>query len=218
MRFSLVMHKSSEFKKRAFRWKTPRLRQLQASCVHPLWALWKFASEIFGSLFLAQQHLLLHTCLTWSLSSSVSNTRKRGLSHKISQLTTPENKDPNKVTRKMAAGRSQKKKRTARLLHQMLSQEKNNHLKARTQQQQHQETSREETRRKNQQMLSQANKIKISLWVKVTTTTRVSREETRRKKKPVKKWMRNTRKTNATNENSKLESKTATASFTASNA
>lgn len=174
----------------------------------------KFASEIFGSLFLAQQHVLLHTSLTWSLSSSVSNTRKRGLSHKISHSRIPGNRDPHKSHKeKNGSSKKQDKKPTARLLHQMLSQEKNNHLKARTQQQQHQETSREETRRKNQQMLSQANKIKISLCVKVTTTRRASREETRRKKKTVQKWMRNTTKTSATNENGKLESKNSSCKF-----
>ncbi len=107
----------------------------------------KFASEIFGSLFLAQQHLLLHTSLTWSLSSSVSNTRKRGLSHKISHLRTPENTNPHKGHKENGSSKKPEKKPTSRLLPQMLSQEKNNHLKARTQQQ-HQETSREETRRK----------------------------------------------------------------------
>lgn len=124
MRFSLVMHESLDFKKRASRWKTPRLRQLQASCGHPLWALWKFASEIFGSLFLAQQHLLLHTSLTWSLSSSVSSTRKRGLSHKISHLRTPENKDPHKSHKEDDSSKKPEKNPTARLLHQMLSQKK----------------------------------------------------------------------------------------------
>jgi hypothetical protein len=69
----------------------------------------KFASEIFGSLFLAQQYLLLHTSLTWSLFSQ-SRTPGNGVSPTKSHTREPQKtKTHTKVTRKTAAARSQKK-------------------------------------------------------------------------------------------------------------
>lgn len=183
MRFSLVMHESLDFKKRASRWKTPRLRQLQASCGHPLWPLWNLLQKYLGP-FSLRNNTSSCTPLWHGLSPPQSRTPGNGVSPTKSHTGEPQKtKTHTKLTRKMAAARSQKKNQLQDFYTKCLAKKKTITLRLERKNNNTKKLHEKKLGEKTSKCFNQANKIKISIWVKVTTTTRASREETRRKKK-----------------------------------